>query len=189
MIEKTFQKAMGFLQEPKAAFDREKSSEPASGFVYMALLSIITAVLSGIVSLFNPLGGAFIAIVIVGGYVAGIIGSVIAGLWLHLWAYIFGAKKGLAQTLKTVFYGGTPNYLLGWIPFLNILFSLWSIYLYWIGLQRLHSLPGNKSGFAILIAFIIPIIVLGLMVLIGLAMFSSLGGFGPDGLANIQGMY
>ena len=95
----------------------------------------------------------------------------IAGLWLHLWAYIFGAKKGLHQTLKTVFYGGTPSYLLGWIPFIAILFWLWSLYLQWIGLQKLHDMPGNKALLSILIAFILPLIILTILALLALSFF------------------
>ena len=126
MSNEIFQKAMGFLQQPTKAFEKEKKTDITSAFVYMAALAIIVAVLSGIVSLFTPAAAPFVIFTIVGGYIGIIIGSVIIGLWLHLWAYIFGAKKGLNQTMKTVFYGGTPNYLLGWIPipYINILFSI-----------------------------------------------------------------
>jgi hypothetical protein len=183
MLEKIFQKAMGFLQQPKKAFDSEKKTEVMEGFIYMAVLSIVLAVLSGAMTLFSPISpGAFAIAAIVGIYIGGVVFSVIGGLWLHLWAYIFGAKKGLHQTLKTVFYAGTPNYLLGWIPFIGMIFGLWTLYLDWIGLQRLQAMPGDKAALAIIIAFIIPMIVAAILFMIGLALFSSYAGTLPQGM-------
>jgi hypothetical protein len=179
MLSKIFDKAMVFLKQPAKAFDNEKKTEVMEAFIYMAVLSIVAAVLSGVVSLFSTLP-VFVLSVIVLGYIGSIVISVIIGLWLHLWAYIFGAKKGLHQTLKTVFYAGTPNYLLGWIPFIGIIFWLWTIYLNWIGLQRLQGLPGNKAAGAILIAFIIPAIIIGALVILGLALMSAYSTFSPD---------
>lgn len=180
MLNKLFQKAMGFLQQPKRAFDSEKGTELADGFVYLLVLSLVTAVLSGILSIFNPTIPGLFLVAIVGAYVGGIIGAVIGGLWLHLWAYIFGAKKGLHQTLKANFYGGTPTYLLGWIPIINVLAGLWSIYLYWIGLQRLQSMPGDKAALSVVIAIIIPMLVFAALFMAGLALLSSMGGMDPN---------
>jgi hypothetical protein len=184
MLNKIFQKAMGFLQQPAKAFDAESKTEPMEAFVYMAVLSIVGAVLTGIVSLFSPLGGGFLVMTaILGAYIGGIVFSVISGLWLHLWAYIFGAKKGLNQTLKTVFYGGTPSYLLGWIPFIGILFFLWSLYLEWTGLQRLHGMPGDKAALSIVVAFVIPFVLLIVLAMVALSLLSpflsQMGGFPP----------
>jgi hypothetical protein len=155
MIEKIFKKAMGFLKQPEKAFDREKGTDVMEAFKYLALLFLVVSVLSAVISL-NP--ASFVAI-----YVMGIIFSVIAGLWLHLWAYVFGAKKGLHQTLKAFFYGGTPSYLLGWIPFIGLLFWVWALYLQWIGLQRLQDMKGNRAAFSILVAFIIPIMAVAVL--------------------------
>lgn len=175
MLNDIFQKAMGFLKQPAKSFEKEKATDVTEAFKYMLFLTLVIAILSAIVSL-N-------ALTFLGIYVFVIFGSVIIGLWLHLWAYIFGAKKGLNQTLKTVFYAGTPNYLLGWIPFIAIIFMLWSLYLDWVGLQKLQALPGDKALFAILIAFIIPMIIfiiLGLLLLAALApILGGTGGLGP----------
>ncbi len=176
MLNEIFQKALEFLQRPAKAYDREKATDVIEAFKYMAVLFLVVSVLSAIMAL-NPI--SFVLT-----YVSGIIFAVIAGLWLHLWAYIFGAKKGLHQTLKTVFYGGTPSYLLGWIPFIAILFWLWSLYLQWIGLQKLHDMPGNKALLSILIAFILPLIILTILALLALSLlvpfmaeYSGLQGF------------
>jgi hypothetical protein len=182
MTNKIFKKAMGFLQQPTKAFDAEKGTEVTDSFVYMAILTVVVAVLSAIVAGVTTGSGIIIGITMVTVYVGSLIFNVIAGLWLHLWAYIFGAKKGLNQTLKTVFYAGTPTYLLGWIPLINILAALWGLYLDWMGLQRLHGMEGGRAAAAIVIAFIIPMIILGILFLIGLAILGSMGGLGPEGM-------
>lgn len=181
MLNDIIQKAMEFLQKPAKAFEKEKTTEVMDSFKYAAVLFLVVSVLSAIISL-NP-----VTFVIV--YVVGIIFLVIGGLWLHLWAYIFGAKKGLNQTLKTVFYGGTPSYLLGWIPFIAIIFSLWGLYLQWIGLQKLQGMPGNKALLAILIAFIIPLILLTIMALAFLAFLSPFAGLSGGEIPGFQMPY
>ena len=36
---------------------------------------------------------------------------------------------------------------------------LWSVYLNWMGLKTLQGMPGDKAGWAILIAVILPLLV------------------------------
>jgi hypothetical protein len=163
MLNDIFQKAMGFLQKPAKAYDKEKGTDVFEAFKYMAILFLVVSVLTAVISL-QPL--TFVLV-----YVYGIVSTVIAGLWLHLWAYIFGAKRGLHQTLKTVFYGGTPNYLLGWIPYIGILFWLWTLYLNWTGLQRLHGMPGDRATFSILVAFVVPMAIMVILALMALSFF------------------
>jgi hypothetical protein len=168
MLNKIVEKAKGFLQRPEAAFSSEKTTDPMDGFIYMAVLSLVSAILAGAIVL-SPLA-------IVEAYIFGIVFIVIAGLWLHLWALIVGAKGGLKQTLKAVFYGGTPGYLLGWIPYIGILFSLWSLYLEWMGLKVLHEMSGDKAALSIVIAIVIPaIIALVLLLTIGLFVMNMVG--------------
>jgi hypothetical protein len=178
MLNDMFQKALEFLQKPASAYSKEKSTDVIEAFKYLLVLSLVVSVLSAAISL-SPL--AFVAV-----YLMGIVFTVIGGLWLHLWAYIFGAKGGLNQTLKTVLYGGTPSYLLGWIPYISIIFGLWSLYLGWIGLQKLHGMPGNKALLAILIAFIIPMIVVAVMAMLLLAFMAPLIGMSGGQLPGFQ---
>ncbi len=168
MLNEIFQKVMGFLQKPVKAFDAEKKTEPMEALIYVAIVSVVGAVMGGILTMATTANALMAGVAIIGAYVAGIVLVVISGLWLHLWAYIFGAKGGLNQTLKTVFYGGTPSYLLGWIPFIGILFFLWSLYLEWTGLQRLHGMPGDKAAFSIVVAFIIPLVVMAVLAMLAL---------------------
>lgn len=186
MLNKIIQKAMDFLQRPKKAYDKEKTTDVSDAFVYIIILYLVVAVLSAVVSLVTE--DAFLAgITLVSVYVGGIILSIIAGLWLHLWVYIFGAKKGLNQTLKTVFYAGTPSYLLGWIPipYISLVFWLWSLYLNWIGLQKLQGMKEDKVVYALLIAFVIPMI-LAWILAYALATYV-LNAFGPELSTGLSG--
>ncbi len=182
MLNKTFQKALGFLQHPANTYKKENKTDIVEAFKYMLVLFLVASVLSAVITAITsslPLAAIGFASM----YITGIMLSVIAGLWLHLWAYIFGAKRGLNQTLKTVFYGGTPTYLFGWIPFIPIIFWLWSLYLQWVGLQKLHGMPGNKAAFSILIAFIIPVVITAVLALVALSVLAPImaeyGGYDP----------
>jgi hypothetical protein len=182
MLNKTFQKALGFLQTPTKTFAKEKSTEVMEAFLYMAILSVVAAVMSGLVLGFSTPAGVLIVTTIVTAYIGGIVLSVIAGLWLHLWAYIFGAKKGVGQTLKAIFYGGTPSYLLGWIPFIGIIIWLWSVFLQWKGLSSLQGITREKAALSIIVAFIIPMILMLILAMVALALLAPFIGSGlyPD---------
>jgi hypothetical protein len=116
------------------------------------------------------------------------VGLVIGALWIHLWAMVVGAKNGLEQTMKSVFYGATPMYLLGWIPFVGILASLWGLVLVGIGLMRLQNLSSGRAILAILIAIVIPVVIAFsiLAVFLGTLLMGlgGMGGFDPSMLSQ-----
>lgn len=181
MSDGIFQKAMGFLQQPIKAFENEKKTDLTTAFTYMATLAIILVILSGVVSIITvpELGTAVLATIVMG-YIGVLVGGVIVGLWVHLWAYIFGAKGGLNQTLKTIFYGGTPNYLLGWIPYIGPIFMIWDIILYYLGLKTLHGMPGDRAALTIIIAIVIPVIIITIAAAWLYLMLASYGGLGGE---------
>lgn len=176
---KYIKKGFSFLTDPGRSFDAEKNTNLNDAFKYLLILAVITAVLGAIVAAFwttfaytfippgsippeatgfmNP--PVIFVTSLVAGYVGAIITSVIWSLWLHLWAYVLGAKNGLAQTMKSVFYGGTPNYLLGWIPFINFIAAIWSFVLAGMGLMRFHGITGGKAALSIIIALVIPLVI------------------------------
>jgi hypothetical protein len=175
---KYLNKGINFLKTPSATFDKEKTTSLGEAFKYMLVMGIIVAVLGGTVgilttsyiqSLFGiPVSSTeflpmIILVGIVGGYLGLMIGNIIFSLWLHLWVYLLGAKKGLEQTMKSVFYGDTPYYLIGWIPLINIIALIWSVVLSGIGLTRLHGITGGKAALAIIISIVIPLIVIALV--------------------------
>ncbi|MBN2043212.1 MAG: YIP1 family protein [Candidatus Aenigmarchaeota archaeon] len=169
-----FNKGMEFLKEPNKAFDSVKKVTIGEAFKYMLVMSVVVAVLNGIITtlLYSmvpavfaaqmpmQLGPVVLISTIIMSYIGIIVVNLLWSLWLHLWVYILGARKGLEKTMKTVFYAGTPNYLLGWIPFINIVFGVWSLVLSGLGLMRLQEINGGKAALAIIIAIIIPVVIL-----------------------------
>jgi len=166
MYKKIFEKVKKYMLSPTKTFKAEKKTKLEDAFKYGLIGLAIYSLLNGLIfmampSATLPLAGvaAFIAIfvfLVIFGFIAMLIGS----LWLHLWAYIFGARKGLKQTIKSIFYANTPNYYLGWIPFINILSGIWSLVLQVIGLVHLQKLSTMRAIGAVFIAIIIPLIIL-----------------------------
>jgi hypothetical protein len=194
---KYIKKGFSFLTSPGTSFDNEKTTALSEAFKYILFLTVILAVLGGIVNgiaaLYTPniITGLttvtletlpmYIVGSIIGMYLLTIIGFVIWGLWLHLWAYIVGARKGLVQTMKSVFYGGTPNYLLGWIPLISFIAIIWSFVLTGMGIVRYQEMTGGKAALAIIIAILIPILIGVALFLTFIGLFISMLGTVPGG--------
>ena len=159
------EKIKGFLFSPSETFDASKEDTLGDAFKYYIILLLIPALLSAVIaavafSLFAGFFGRMLP-----GFMpallalAGAIGVLIGGLWLHIWVYLMGGRKGLTQTFKALMYGATPSLLLGWIPFINFLASIWSLIVEIIGIRQLHEISTGRAVAAILLAIIIPLIV------------------------------
>lgn len=190
-------KAIDFLKAPEKSFDSIKGEKLGEAFKFMLVVAIVFAVLNGIVAglmanYFSAglgvTGGMLLPVVIIGAIVGSYVGLIIFltiwGLWLHLWAYIFGARKGLEQTLKSVYYGYSPAYLLGWIPVVSILIMIWSLVLQGMGIRNLHGITGGKAALSLIIAILIPVVIALTVaitfltaILAGAGIFGGLGGF------------
>ena len=173
------EKIKGFLFSPSETFDASKEDTLGDAFKYYLILLLIPALLSAVIAAvaFSLLAGFFGrmlpfmsaslafagagAAVVVFLYVliAGAIGVLIGGLWLHIWVYLMGGRKGLTQTFKALMYGATPSLLLGWIPFINFLASIWSLIVEIIGIRQLHEISTGRAVAAVILAIIIPLIV------------------------------
>ncbi|MDD1716413.1 MAG: YIP1 family protein [Methanolinea sp.] len=82
--------------------------------------------------------------------------AVVFGLWLHLFVYLLGGRKGVRQTEKTVIYSLTPTLIMGWIPMIGPLIGgIWSVLIAVIGLKELQDLPDTKSALAVILAILI----------------------------------
>ncbi len=101
---------------------------------------------------------------LVGGifYICLFVGVFLSAIILHAIVYLMGAKRGFENTYKAVAYGSTPSILFSWIPFVSIIFGLWSWYLVVKGVSRLQKITMEKA----FIATIIPIIAYVVIILI-----------------------
>lgn len=170
----------GFLFSPSETFDRSKEDKIGDVLKYYIVILLIPAVLIAIIvavgfslilgmfSQYIPpetlslaamgplLAVVFFILVLVGG----IIGAFIDGLWVHLWVYIVGGRKGVGQTIKAVMYGATPYCLLGWIPIVNIIAEIWMIIVAILGIRQLHEITTGKAVLAVILAILIPTIII-----------------------------
>jgi len=111
---------------------------------------------------------AFIA-VLISVLIGEAIDVIIGGLWLHIWVYLVGGRKGLTQTFKALMYGATPSLLLGWISLLGffapiwviwaLIVEIWALIVEIIGIRQLHEISTGKAVAAVILAIIIPLVV------------------------------
>ena len=143
MVLSIVERIKGFLFSPSETFDASKEDTLGDALYYIMVILAIYAVLIAIIAaiafsltrrmlgLFSvhgmPLATATAPMVGVLFFafalISGIIGIFICGLWLHIWVYLVGGKKGLIQTIKAVIYGETPIFVLGWIPSFRLFFT------------------------------------------------------------------
>jgi hypothetical protein len=167
-----FRKAAGFVLSPGREFRAAGKEKLKEAFNYMLVMLLAYSALSGVVFYLFSWDATGGLVTFLAYYMTGIFANVLLGFWIHIWAYAFGAR-GVERSLKTVFYGSTPSYLLGWLGtaqglgVLNFALILWSFGLYWAGLRKLHSLSSAKAAASLAISF-----VLGFGILLGFAIFT-----------------
>ena len=171
----------GFLFRPSETFDASKEDTIGDAFKYFVVLLVIYAVLFSIMVLvaFSAMSwivgpwaammglaaGPILAVaMLVLTFITGIIAVFIMGLWMHIWVYIVGGRKGVKQTIKALMYGATPSYLLGWIPFVGLIAGIWALIVEIIGIRQLHELSTGKAVLAFILAIIIPGIVAAIVI-------------------------
>ncbi len=151
MIDLLIARLKGFLLDPVETFRKSRNDDSRLLVIYFGALFLLNAILSvlsglffGVGNMLLPSGMSLGAAARLTGFFILMIYSVIFILllsaWIHLWVYLFGGRKGIMQTFKAILYGDTPNLLLGWIPFIGIIFTLWSLVLGCTGNPRA---PGN----------------------------------------------
>jgi hypothetical protein len=83
----------------------------------------------------------------------------ISGLYYHVFVILFGGQKGLTQTVKTVMYASTPAFLIGWIPFVSIIGSLWTVILIIIGIRENQEMTTGRAVLVVVVPLVLTVIV------------------------------
>lgn len=170
MITSIFKKAKGCLLTPVETFRQSKDDELSAVFSYFLALLLFNAILSAALAAVMietlpalammtggiPVPVAIFLMMLVGGF----IGTLVFGVWLHLWVYLFGGRRGIMQTINAVIYGSTPRLLFGWIPFIGFIFTLWSLALGILGVREMQEIDSLKATLAVALAVMIPVILL-----------------------------
>lgn len=190
------EKAKGFLFEPSKTFDACKDESLNEAIKYYAIIALIFSAISALLfviastlfgsmmglgnlgMMFGAGAGIMSAVLIfVMLFVMFIIGAFIGGAILHIFVYIVGGRKGIAQTLKAVMYGGTPMLLFGWIPYIGFIASIWSLILEVIGIQKLQELTTVRAVIAVVVIPVIVAVILAILLAAFIAAFVfSIGG-------------
>jgi len=182
-----FEKMKGFLLEPSKTFDGVKKESLGEAFKYFLVPLVIGSLLSAIVvgvvtgmiagllgSLWfgglGPLaglagGGVGAIVYFIYMIIVGIVAIFVGGLWMHIWVYLLGGRKGLSQTIKALMYGATPSLLLSWIPIINFIGVIWSIVLDILGIKKLQEMTTGRAIVAFLVAIIVPAIIVFFLIM------------------------
>jgi len=172
------EKVEGFLTEPSKTFDAVKGDTLSEAIKYYAVIAaiysaIFALLLAFVGSFFGSMMGAKNLGMLMGAGVGisgaivffvlfmifAIIGGFIGGAILHIFVYIVGGRKGIAQTIKAVMYGSTPGLLLGWIPVIGFIAAIWSIVLEVLGIRQLHELTTEKAILAVVLLILVTFVV------------------------------
>lgn len=191
-------KVKGLLLDPTGTYQQLKEEEMGSALRYYLIWLLIYSILAAIIvtvmgtfvismipeteqlrmfTEFMESGGTFILIPVmfILIFVIGIIGIFIGAAIVHLGVLLVGGNQGYHQTVKSLIYGGTPGYIFGWIPFIGIIGSIWSLILIIFGVKELHDISTGRAVIAVLLPIIIIAAIVG---------FLALGAF-LSGLGNL----
>jgi len=170
----------GFLWSPAETFEASKEETLSDAYVYffplLAIFSVLLAVIIGIV-LANPVAQnilgmrpdsellkIIIALPASGIIIGGTVGVLVAGIWMHIWAYAFGGRNGLTQTIKVLLYAATPLFVLGWIPVIGTAIgAIWAVLLVLTGLMQLQEMYSGRAILALVAALVVPMVIMGVI--------------------------
>lgn len=170
------------LTDPINFFESlKKETGIKSAFIYLLILSLFSTILGLIVGqLFQNysydliskiFGFAFpkpqytagmLVFLTFLGYGFGLISSFIMAGILHIWILIFGGKKNYSKTYQLYIYSSTPQFVIGWIPFVGYLAWIYDLVLLIIGTQKVYNISKVKS----ILMYVIPLVLIGLLLLV-----------------------
>jgi hypothetical protein len=165
----------GFAFNPSQEFAAAKKGTLMDAFkYYIPLLAVLAAILAIEVAVAVSVVEAMVELPMLGGFAfllgAGtFVGLIVIGffatlyiiVWLHIWVYLFGGRKGLKETARAVTYGATPCLILGWIPVANVIIGpIWSVLVIINGVMELQELSPGTAVLAIISAILVPVIVI-----------------------------
>lgn len=116
-------------------------------------------------------------------YVLSLVGIYVVALIIDALAPNFGSQKNQVQAMKVAVYSVTPSWIAGILMILPalsplaLLLSLYSLYLYYIGLPILMETPQDKSLGYVIVTILVSIVV---FILVGV-ISNTLFGFGGMG--------
>jgi hypothetical protein len=164
-------KVKGFLFEPTNTLHNSREDSIIEALKYYFILFLIYSVLETFVRIFFgemiiSLMGKYamissntevkeIVIKFIYDVIYAIPAIIMGGVFLHIFVFIEGGKKGSNQTLKALVYSSTPSLLFGWIPIIGVIAGMWSLVLNIIGIRELQEISTERAVLAVIVPFIL----------------------------------
>ena len=163
MLENITRTFKGLLLNPSEEMKKLREEPLEEAFVYYLVLSAVFVVLMAVASvIFMAVtlhaSSIFLLVYLVGyligGYIGCFIGLIIGSIILHVFVYCLGGRKGLEATIKAAIYSFTPIALIGWIPVVGIIGSIWSLVLEAIAIRDLHEISTARAVIAVILTIL-----------------------------------
>ena len=177
MFAKVTQTFKGLILNPHEELKRLRDEPLEEAFIYFLAVAAVFVVLSAIVSVLMTVLSmhestvfyvAYLFGYIFGAYIGCVIGMFIGAFILHAFIYCLGGRNGVEATIKAAIYSFTPLVLLGWIPVLGVIGSIWSLILEAIAIRELHDISTARAAIAVILTllFITVMVVLFIVFLV-----------------------
>jgi len=162
-------KIITVIKSPSEFFEKIKWEKGIfEALKYLVILSLISVALITIfVSMFTRILFPFTFVETTISYLilfilASIIGSFIFSFILQFITRALTGKGEYENTYKAVVYGGTPSLLLNWLPVVNLLAALYSLYIVARGASILNEISMDRAVIAVIISIVIVFLITGL---------------------------
>ncbi|MEK6954109.1 MAG: YIP1 family protein [Candidatus Micrarchaeota archaeon] len=167
---------MEVLQKPKDVFKAQKGKgDIGKGVMNFAIAYLIVGVIYAIFAIAVPVAAVTI---LFSTLIGGIIGSFIGVGVLYLVAMLLGGKGSFEDMYYLLSIFAAPITILGIIPFVGFLASLYGLYLLTLAIMEVHGFDTLKA----VLVWLIPAIVVGVLVaVVFAAFFATLFGAGAFG--------
>jgi hypothetical protein len=181
MLSEIWRKAYGFLFHPALEFRKIRDEPLRNALLYTGLLFTVYACLALGIAIGRPvlfgssgfhfpgLKELFFPALIFAGGVARFLFMI---PWLHLWVYLSGGRRGVAQTIRAILYSQTPFFFLGWISLpwilndlLLLLVGFWVLCILLIGIRELHDVTGTRAFVACILTALVLFLVFSILII------------------------
>mgnify|MGYP002365775569 CR=1 FL=1 len=169
-------KMRGFIFNPSESFWKVADEDARDTLLYFLFIAVIYAILSTVMTAMGVFNHPFLALfgfrfgidrieLLVMKFLALLVFSwlfaLVYALLLHFWVWLIGGRKGVVQTVRSVFYSLTALMLTGWVPYIGPPIGLlWTLVVGIIGVEELQHLSRLWAAAAIVMAILTWLVVL-----------------------------
>lgn len=162
MFKQYFETGKNIIMKPAEFF---KTMPVTGGYKDPLIFALITSVIMGLGLTVITLGVGFLAIIFAP--IAVSISVFLAALLLLVCAKMVGGSGTYEATMRVASYANIVN-VIGWIPIVSIIGSIYGLWLTVVGIREIHKLTLSKAIIAVLIAIAIVFVIVVLLAIIGI---------------------